>query len=310
MKKKIIPILIAGVVPALTLSSCSIFKSNKGTESSATVVSSQTGNNGVEDLKKNNNDQIVSTLPIKKEIMRIDSISVMQLNGMWTLRTINNVTLRADKGDLEENRPYINFDSRTGKFYANDGCNTINGEFIATQSKKLKIDQTLTTMMMCPDAKYEQQFKLGLAATASFKTEQKNDENLLYLYDEKGHVIMELVRPMTDFLNGSWTVSSIDGKSIDNPNVKIVIDIPEEKVHGNSGCNIFNGKIFVDPDKDGSIQFQEIAMTRMLCPDMETETALMVALESVHFGSKHGDEAQLMDSQHRVVITLKPLNLK
>lgn len=297
--------VISSFIAVAMISSCSTNKSNIQAQSSNSVATTPTVTAPDKGAGK------ISTMPIKQEIIQLDSVSVMKLNGNWTLRSINGHTLSADKGDSEDNRPFINFDARTGKFYANGGCNTINGDFRANQANKLDINLVLTTMMLCPDAKYEQEFKMGLANTASFRREQKDDENILTLLNSKGSVIMTLVRPQTDFLNGSWTVTAINGMKNENEKVRMVIDIPEGKVHGNAGCNIFNGAIFVDPDKGGSIQFQEIGITRMLCPDIETETAFLLALESVEFArqSANGD-ALLMNSKHQTVITLSPLNIK
>lgn len=252
----------------------------------------------------------VSTMPIKKELIKLDSLSLMKINGLWTLRSINGKTLSVNNGDDESNRPYVNFDSRSGKFYANDGCNTINGSFIAKQGDLLTIDPLLSTMMLCPDAPYEAIFKTGLAETTSFKKEQRDNESILTLLNGDGKTIMTLARPSTEFLNGAWQVVAIDDKKIANDNVKIVIDLPEEKVHGNTGCNVFNGSIFVDPDKGGSIQFQQIGVTRMLCPDMTTETAFLVALESVEYARQEGENAILLDGNHKKVLTLVPLELK
>lgn len=301
---------------AMMLNSCNTTKTNAITASKTTAASSNSsstttgGAKNQDDKLSRGNDDIVRTLPIKVPVMRIDSVAVLKLDGMWTLRSINGVTLSAANGDRDENRPYINFDGRTGKFYANDGCNTINGDFSAQQNQSLSLNLLLSTMMMCPDARYEQQFKEGLANTTSFNVEQNDGENILSLYNEKKKLIMTLVRPMTDFLNGSWKVVAINGKYISNDGVKMVIDIPELKVHGNTGCNIFNGSIFVDPDKAGSIQFQQVGVTRMLCPDMETESAFLVALESVEFGARSNGAAILYNSRHQEVLKLEPLKLQ
>lgn len=301
----------AVVITMLGFSSCSIFKKSesgtitatqetKPSASSATVSKPIAGHDSKNDK--------VSTMPIKKEVIRLDSVSQLKVDGMWTLRSINGRTLSAVKGDNEENRPYINFDSRTSKFYANDGCNTINGDFRAMQGDKIELNLLLSTMMLCPDAPYEQEFKLGLANTVKFKKTQTDNENILTLYNDKGSVIMTLVRPMTDFLNGAWQVTSINNNKVGaDSDVRMVIDIPEEKVHGNTGCNVFNGTIFVDPDKDGSIQFQQIAVTRMLCPDMSTETSFLVALEAVEYAKATSKGAELLDAHKNVVITLTPL---
>lgn len=285
-------------------SSCAMLKKNN-TAGNATAQE-QTVSTNIKDKAPDK----VSTMPVKVPIMKLDSVAVMQLDGQWTLRSINGVNLSVENGDKEENRPYINFDSRSGKFYANDGCNTINGDFKASQDKKVEINCILSTMMLCPDARYDQQFKQGLQNTTSFKRETKDDENILSFYNQKGGLIMTLVRPKTDFLNGSWTVTEIDGRKLDNKGVKMVIDIPEMRVHGNTGCNIFNGQIFVDPDKDGSIQFQELAVTRMLCPDMETESAFLVALESVEFARQDNGIVQLLNARRIPVLTLQQLDLQ
>lgn len=303
---KNILLLAASAAIICSTQSCSVFNKKKDITTTQTSNDETSSDNA---LREKYGSDKVSTMPVKVEVMRLDSVSVMQLNGMWTLRSINGVTLSVDKGDSEDNRPYINFDSRTGKFYANDGCNTINGNFRASQDKKLQLDLVLSTMMLCPDAKYEQQFKTGLANAVSFKRENVDNDNILTLYNDKGSVIMTLVRPETDFLNGSWKVVAINGKSVSSDKVNMVIDIPEEKVHGNAGCNIFNGKIFVDPDKKGSIQFQELIVTRMMCPDIETETAFLIALESVETARSVNGEAQLLDSKNNAVITLAPLKL-
>lgn len=315
-------------LPALTcvfmLSSCSVWnnvtskvtgnKKEKTSEenvaiveqTSATAKSEKTSQVEITDRNK------VTTLPVKgqKPIIMLDSLAFMKLNGLWTLRSIDGKILSAEKGDDESNRPFINFDGRTRKFYANDGCNTINGEYETKGSNGVIINPLLSTLMMCEFAPYQQQFKDALASTATYNISKEEGESLLKLYNEKGSELMILSQPTIEFLNGAWGVKSIDGKPVDNPDLKIVIDVPEEKVHGNTGCNIFNGSIFVDPDKAGSIQFQGMAVTRMLCPDMSTETAFLVALESVEFAKSNGQNALLLDSSGKEVLVLIPLNLQ
>ena len=315
-------------LPALTcvfmLSSCSVWnnvtskvtgnKKEKTSEenvaiveqTSATAKSEKTSQVEITDRNK------VTTLPVKgqKPIIMLDSLAFMKLNGLWTLRSIDGKILSAEKGDDESNRPFINFDGRTRKFYANDGCNTINGDYETKGSNGVIINPLLSTLMMCEFAPYQQQFKDALASTATYNISKEEGESLLKLYNEKGSELMILSQPTIEFLNGAWGVKSIDGKPVDNPDLKIVIDVPEEKVHGNTGCNIFNGSIFVDPDKAGSIQFQGMAVTRMLCPDMSTETSFLVALESVEFAKSNGQNALLLDSSGKEVLVLIPLKLQ
>lgn len=307
MKKYIKIISLSAIISiAFNFISCSILNRNKTSDTA--VQQTETVSETPKQMETGS--EMSTTMPIKKETVKMDTIMFMRINGLWTLREINGIKLSVGNGDSEENRPFIYFDGRTGKFYANDGCNTINGDFSIRQNGSLTINPLLSTLMACPDAKYDQQFKLGLANTVSYKLKQEVDENLLVLYNGKGSVIMVLVHPETDFLNGSWTVETIDGKHIARDDVKMVIDIPEGKIHGNTGCNIFNGGIFVDPDKNGSIQFKDIAVTRMMCPDIATETAFLVALESVEYARKINGDAQLLNSSHKVVMTLSPLELE
>lgn len=291
----------------MSMSSCSIFKKNTNKVNAEEKESTMPS---LSDIRGNGPGGKASTQPVDVSGIKLDKLSVERLNGMWTLRSINGVTLSAENGDAEDRRPYINFEASTGKFYAQDGCNTINGNYVADADNKLKIDCVLSTMMLCPDAKYEQQFKQGIINAASYKKEVVNNENILSLYNSKGSLIMTLVRPVTEFLEGAWKVVSIDGNKVVGADVTIAIDLAEEHVHGNAGCNIYNGRIFSDPDKDGSIQFHEIGVTRMLCPYIDTETAFLVALESVAYARQEGAEAQLLDANNKVVLTLEPIKVQ
>ena len=54
--------------------------------------------------------------------------------------------------------------------------------------------------------------------------------------------------------------------------MKIVIDVDEGKLHGNTGCNIMNGNFTTDMGNGHSISFQKIITTRMAAPDDSHET--------------------------------------
>lgn len=113
------------------------------------------------------------------------------------------------------------------------------------------------------------------------------------------------------FLNGSWSVTQINGHHNDNSDVKLVIDIYEQHLHGNTGCNILNGDLMIDPDKSNSIQFSKIATTRMMCPDTKTETALLVALESVEYAKKGKNNTVIMlDKDNKPMLVLKRIDVK
>ena len=107
----------------------------------------------------------------------------------------------------------------------------------------------------------------------------EGSEYYLYLYDEAMQPMLELMHQNFDFLNGTWRVTAIDNEAVNVPDMKLVIDVDEGKLHGNTGCNILNGTLETDMDAANSISFQSIATTRMACPDQSYETRLVVALE-------------------------------
>lgn len=87
-------------------------------------------------------------------------------------------------------------------------------------------------------------------------------------------------------LDGSWSVIEIKGKTM-NPetsNQLIVLDIPRQTISGNAGCNRMMGKIEYNNDRKSIIKFMNLSTTRMACPDLENEQALLDALgNSVRF---------------------------
>ena len=46
---------------------------------------------------------------------------------------------------------------------------------------------------------------------------------------------MELMHQNFQFLNGTWLVKEIDGQPVNVPDMKLVIDVDEGRLHGNTG---------------------------------------------------------------------------
>ncbi len=147
---------------------------------------------------------------------------------------------------------------------------------------------------------------------AHFKIEKISNDYILYLKNASDSTTMTMRKSDLTFLNGAWRVSVLDGKNIPaDAEMQMVIDLPELKVHGNTGCNILNGSIFVDPAKQNSLQFSNLATTRMACPDMEREQKFLVVLEQVETAipGKDKDTALLKDDHGQVMMQLTRLNL-
>lgn len=233
--------------------------------------------------------------------------------GNWTAVQVGDMKVTGD------NRPYIVFDQDPAnpfivKCYANDGCNTINGEFAITPGGKIQpAGELISTMMMCQDAPYEMGFSTALNTVRSYSVEKIGSDYLLYLKNEGGATSMIMRKSNLDFANGAWTVTKIGNTPVpQGAEMQLVIDIPELKIHGNAGCNVLNGEIRINPDVQNSLEFTDMATTRMTCPFIESEQQLIQALESARkvSATANSDIIFLSDAAGKTVVVLKRLNLK
>lgn len=252
--------------------------------------------------------------PIQTEVM-IERI----IYGTWYVEKVGNMTVSTDL-DMEQ-RPTVTFDSTAVnpfilKIYAYTGCNHLNGDVALTLNNKLsRTSEFAATMRLCPDAVYEQPMIEAFNNLASYKLERtgQNDYRMLF-YDYNKSNTMVLVKTDNDYLNGAWDVVSIGQinlKEGDMPEtMQLVIDIPQRHLHGNTGCNVLNGNIEINPEVSGSISFSNCFTTRMACPNAGLEQQLTAALSRVVAAkeSKNGD-LLLLDSAGNTAIKLRRATL-
>ncbi len=209
-----------------------------------------------------------------------------------------------------DDMPYVTFDKSSGRFYASDGCNVINGSYAVTSDGKLTLDNVLSTLKMCDGIEYEAAISSALsgAQPLSVKYSQLGHESFLSFTDAKGSEMIKARKHNMDFLNGNWQITSVNGKATEGDEATIFIDINELKVHGNTGCNFFNGQLFINPDKSNAIDFSDLASTRMMCPNMEQESAILLALEET-VSAIQGNEGQVMllNNKGKELMTLKSI---
>lgn len=226
-------------------------------------------------------------------------------DGEW-----NMVTLRGKDISTRE-RAFLLFNFNDSTFYGNNGCNIVNGKFHISGTNKIAFSDILTTMMVCHNGTSERNIMKALHETSAFKFSVENGIKHLTLVNAKGQNLIQLKNQNINFLNGAWTVSSINNESVTDNNVRIVIDVQEMRIHGNSGCNLFNGTLFIDTYKDWGVEFQELVSTRKMCRNIHIETALLVALEETQFCKElENGEIALFDGNGNQIATLKRLNLK
>lgn len=289
---------------AMLASSCSLLGSltgkqaqaATGTEVTAGTVKPEktTGKN-----KKNKNAAETGTQTPKNVKPTQDELC----GGQWTVASVGDVTI-----DAEDDVPYVAFD-RTGRFYASDGCNIINGDYALRSDGTLALSNTLSTMKYCPEVEYSAAIAsiLNGSTRISVDCRRIGQDTYLYLKNERGNTAMTLRRHNMEFLNGNWRVTSIDGKKIDDEEANIFIDIAELKVHGNTGCNFFNGELYIDPQRSNAIDFSNMGVTRMACPKESQERAMLVALEEAAsaVAGKNDDTVLIFNKTGRELLTLK-----
>lgn len=281
----------AGVLGSLVLTSCESFnpfsKSKKIT--TATVLPTDR-----ERIQQHQSHQQYSS----------EDIAAGAVKGDWAIEEVYGRPVVA------QTPPFLKFAPAEKRVYGNNGCNVLNAEYtVNSADSTLSFTNPVTTMRMCDKAGITDiDINVALANTKRYTWERRGDEYYLYLVDNAGQPMLTLMHQNFEFLNGEWQVTTIGEEEIDNPDVVLVIDVDEGKLHGNTGCNVLNGTFDVDLETANTISFQDIITTRMACPDPEYQTRFIVALEDAdHAKPISADTVLLLNSSNEVVLTLKKI---
>lgn len=224
------------------------------------------------------------------------------IKGDWAIENVYG------QEAVGQSAPFIKFAQDEKRIYGNNGCNTINGQYNYNPADStLTFDNVAVTMMLCnKEGITDYLVNMALNETRTYRLTDVEDGYRLDLYDEQGKEVMQLAHQNLDFLNGTWKVTEIDGQPVDIEKMKLVFDVDEHKVHGNTGCNVLNGKLETDMDAPNTFSFESMAVTMMMCPQMEYQTAMLVALEEACRAKpidKNG--VQLLNDEGKVVLTLE-----
>ena len=93
--------------------------------------------------------------------------------------------------------------------------------------------------------------------------------------------------------------------------MRVVIDAVMQTIHGDTGCNIINGIITLDPTKDMAIQFEDLRSSEHDCEGIDMETGLLLALESTESCKRiNQHEMALLDNKGNIVIVLQRITLR
>ena len=228
-----------------------------------------------------------------------------QLYGEWDI-----VNMRKKKVYSLE-RAYLYLDFAGGnKVYGNNGCNTINGTF-QLSGNNLKFSDFISSNESCHNVTSEKTIMHTLADVRRYTLHSQYNAQYLNLMNSKGAVIMVLKRHNLDAMNGAWLVKEINSENVSDKNMRLVIDAVMQTIHGDTGCNIINGIITLDPTKDMAIQFEDLHSSENDCEKIDYETALLLALETtVSCKRVNPYEMALLDLKGSIVLVLQRLNLR
>ena len=228
-----------------------------------------------------------------------------QLYGEWDI-----VTIRKKKVYSLE-RAYLYLDFAGGnKVYGNNGCNSINGTF-QISGNNLKFNDFISTSESCRNVTSEKTIMHALADTRRFTLETQYNAQYLNLMNSKGNVLLVLKRHNLDAMNGPWLIKEINSENVSTLNMRVVIDAVMQTIHGDTGCNIINGIITLDHEKDMAIQFEDLHSTEYSCKTIDYETALLLALERTESCKRINQyEMALLDNKGSIVIVLQRINLR
>lgn len=257
MKKQ--SFIIASLLAAGALSSCSLLNGGNSMKKEAVLPTDR------ETLLQSHSQKVYTSEDLAKGIIK----------GDWTIEEVGGEKAVGKK------IPYLRFEPSEKRIYGSNGCNVINATYVCNPADSvMRFDNLLSTMMACDeegitDIKINQ----ALADTRKYTWALDGHDYRITLLDAAGQPLLTMTHCNFEFLTGMWHITAIDGEPIDVEGMNILIDVDEGKLHGNTGCNIMNGRIETDLDTPNSISFSAIATTRMSCPDLESETRLIVALE-------------------------------
>lgn len=109
-------------------------------------------------------------------------------------------------------------------------------------------------------------------------------------------------------LEGKWNVVEVKGEKLMEEGLpQMNFDMSENKLHGNTGCNIFNTTVNLDSDDVSSLTINPAATTMMACPNMDVEGKVLQGMEEVKGvkAGKNDNEMLLVDQSGNVVFVLQ-----
>ena len=283
----------AALVCGLSLTSCDLYEKLFKKDSSKDVIK-----------KENVLPQDREAIAVKTDPKMYSPEEFRQgiIKGDWAIEQVY------DKEAVGETAPFIKFADSEHRIYGNNGCNTVNGDYTYNPADStISFSNVAVTMMLChKEGITDYLINRALDEARTYTLQESAGGYELRLDNERGKQIMLLTHQNLDFLNGTWKVVAIDGEEVNVEKMKLVFDVDEHKFHGNTGCNVLNGSLVTDMDQPNTFSFESIAVTMMMCPEIEYQSAMLVALEEACRAKPvDANRVLLLDSEGKAVLTLE-----
>lgn len=133
-------------------------------------------------------------------------------------------------------------------------------------------------------------FLMLMGAMASCGNAPQNNENSeVVAFDSSAVTISDEVpgvsaRPLSfEAVDGKWMLKSVKDVNVESGDTSayIIFNLAEQTIHATAGCNSINGTINRNGRSVNSLSFDNMMMTRMMCPDRDAlEQALNDALNN------------------------------
>lgn len=241
---------------------------------------------------------VTKTEPEKTELSKLQQV----VGGSWTIIKIGDKVI-----DRDEDMPYIVFEPGENRFYANNGCNTLNGGY-TIYGDNVTFHNVLTTLRYCEDVDFDHEINVIISDETETELAVSEDGNqtILDFVTSTGKVLMRCRRGNLEFLNGQWDIVKVGALSDLAAPATVFFDLTDMKLHGNTGCNFINGEIYLDHRKPNAVDFSNIITTLRACQWPEQQTAILVALEETEAVISDGtDKADLIGANGEILLQLK-----
>lgn len=203
--------------------------------------------------------------------------SPVNLDGEWSITEVNGSAITIKE------MPYIGFNVEDGRVYGYTGCNNIMGAFKQNaEAGTLDLGQMASTMMAGPNMDVERNVLNALGQVKGYKSLGKDE---VALCNEQKRPVVILKKRSQEMalkdLNGEWNIVKVNGEDVPAEVEKqpfLAFDVAKKSISGCAGCNTIRGGFIINDAQKQSITFQNVASTRMMCPDMTLENNILQVL--------------------------------